>query len=86
VIAGDFDPVEAKKLVEKYFGTIPAGPALVDRPFRWIPSLSGEKVVEALDRVPQERVSIVRTGSFSGSARRIPARRSRPPRRSWNRP
>jgi len=28
VIAGDFDPAEAKRLVEKYFGTIPPGPAL----------------------------------------------------------
>lgn len=55
VIAGDFDPAEAKRLVEKYFGGIPAGPPL-DRPTWWIPKLDGEKVVEALDRVPQERV------------------------------
>ncbi len=26
VIAGDFDPAEAKRLVEKYFGVIPPGP------------------------------------------------------------
>ena len=58
VIAGDFDPAAARKLVEKYFGGIPAGPPL-DRPGRWIPSLSGEKVVEATDRVPQERVYMV---------------------------
>jgi len=58
VIAGDFDPAEAKKLVEKYFGNIPAGPPL-DRPERWVPSLSGEKVVEAADRVPLERVYMV---------------------------
>src|SRR6266508_3506094 len=31
VIAGDFDPADAKRLVEKYFGGIPPGPAL-DRP------------------------------------------------------
>ncbi|MEO8431256.1 MAG: pitrilysin family protein [Acidobacteriota bacterium] len=55
VIAGDFDPAEAKRLIEKYFGGIPAGPPL-DRPTRWIPTLSGEKIVEATDRVPQERV------------------------------
>ena len=36
VIAGDFDPAEAKRLVEKYFGGIPAGPAL-DRPALFIP-------------------------------------------------
>src|SRR5262245_7227700 len=54
VIAGDFDPAEAKKLVEKYFGTIPAGPAL-DRPPRGGANLDGEKIVEVNDRVPQER-------------------------------
>ncbi len=35
VIAGDFDPAEAKKLVEKYFGDLPPGPPL-DRPARSI--------------------------------------------------
>ncbi len=55
VIAGDFDPAEAKRLVEKYFGSIPAGPSL-DRPTLWIPTLSGEKIIEATDRVPQDRV------------------------------
>ncbi|HEY6049902.1 MAG TPA: pitrilysin family protein, partial [Thermoanaerobaculia bacterium] len=45
VIAGDFDPAEAKRLVEKYFAGIPAGPPL-DRPTLWIPTLSGEKIVE----------------------------------------
>ncbi len=54
VIAGDFDPAEAKRLVEKYFGPIPAGPP-VDRPKLWIPTLQGEKIVEATDRVPQDR-------------------------------
>ncbi len=54
VVAGDFEPVEAKRLVEKYFGGIPAGPAL-DRPARWMPQLEGEKIVEVNDRVPQER-------------------------------
>src|SRR5688500_3166192 len=54
VIAGDFDPAEAKRLVEKYFGSLPPGPAL-DRPARDVPELDGEVVVEADDRVPQER-------------------------------
>jgi len=54
VIAGDFDPAEAKRLVEKYFGTIPAGPAL-DRPVKGTPKLDGERIVEVNDRVPQER-------------------------------
>jgi zinc protease len=57
VVAGDFDPAEAKRLVEKYFGSIPPGPAL-DRPARWIPKLDGERVIEVKDRVPQERVYI----------------------------
>jgi len=57
VIAGDFDPAEAKKLIEKYFGDIPPGPAL-DRPAKWIPRLEGEKLVEVNDRVSLERVYI----------------------------
>jgi zinc protease len=54
VVAGDFDPAEAKRLVEKYFGTIPPGPAL-DRPAKSMPKLDGEKIIEAYDRIPQER-------------------------------
>ncbi len=58
VIAGDFDVAEAKQLVEKYFGSIPPGPPL-DRPTKFIPTLEGEKIVEAMDRVPQERVYMI---------------------------
>jgi zinc protease len=58
VVAGDFDVDEAKRLVAKYFGGIPAGPAL-DRPARFIPKLDGEKIVEVADRVPQERTYFV---------------------------
>ena len=57
-IAGDFDPAEAKALVAKYFGPIPAGPPL-DRPRLYIPKLDGEKIVEANDRVPQDRVYMI---------------------------
>lgn len=53
-IAGDFDPAEAKRLIAKYWGDIPPGPAL-DRPARYIPTLDGEKILEVKDRVPQER-------------------------------
>jgi zinc protease len=53
-IAGDFDPAEAKTLVAKYFGGLQAGPAL-DRPERYMPVLNGEKIIEVMDRVPQER-------------------------------
>jgi zinc protease len=55
VIAGDFDPAQAKALVAKYFGGIPAGPALA-RPALFLPAVASEKVVEVADRVPQERV------------------------------
>jgi zinc protease len=58
VIAGDFDVAEAKRLVEKYFGSLPPGPPL-DRPTKYIPKLNGEKVVEAYDRVPLARTYIV---------------------------
>lgn len=54
VVAGDFDPAQAKTLIEKYFGTIPPGPAL-DRPAKSMMALNGAKVVEVNDRVPQER-------------------------------
>jgi zinc protease len=57
-VAGSFDPAEAKRLVQKYFGPIPPGPAL-ERPKRWVPKLDGEKIVEAKDRVPQERTYMV---------------------------
>jgi zinc protease len=53
-ITGDFDPAEAKRVVEKYYGPIPPGPAL-DRPKYWVPLLNSEKVVEVKDHVPQER-------------------------------
>jgi zinc protease len=61
VIAGDFDKEQAKALIAKYFGPIPAGPAL-DRPALFIPKLDGEKVVEVADRVPQERIYMVFAG------------------------
>ena len=62
VIAGDFDPAQAKTLVEKYFGAIPPGPAL-DRPARWVPALNAERIVEVADRVPQERTYMVWPGT-----------------------
>jgi zinc protease len=53
-IVGDIDVPQTRKLVEKYFGGIPAGPAL-DRPPKWLPRLDSPKVIEVSDRVPQER-------------------------------
>lgn len=53
-IVGDFDVAEAKRLIEKYFGTLPAGAAL-DRPSKEIVKLSGEKIIEVSERAPQDR-------------------------------
>lgn len=61
-IAGDFDRDQAIKLVEKYFGPIATGPVL-DRPRRWLPFLHSNKVVEARDRVPQERTYMIWPGA-----------------------
>ena len=67
VVSGDFEPAEAKRLVTRYFGSIPPGPAL-DRPRRFLARLDGEKIVEVNDRVPQERVFIVWPGPDIGAA------------------
>jgi zinc protease len=54
-IAGDFDPARTKMLVEKYFGTIPAGPP-VERLEDWIPDLDGEVRTVAEDDVELARL------------------------------
>ena len=54
-IAGDFEPSEARALVEKYFGEIPRGPQptpMTDAPA----SLSEETVVRKEDKVPHDKV------------------------------
>jgi zinc protease len=53
-ITGDFDVVEAKRLIQKYYGPITPGPAL-DRPKSWMAGIQGEKIIEVNDHVPQER-------------------------------
>lgn len=58
VIAGDFEPAVAKQLVEKYFGSIPPGPALA-RPKLSPVALAAGKTIEIADRVPQQRVYMV---------------------------
>src|SRR2546427_3610659 len=40
-VAGDIDPDEAKRLVERYFGDLPPAPP-VARLQRWVPGLDGE--------------------------------------------
>jgi zinc protease len=54
VIAGDLDIDQAKRMVESYYGGIPAGPR-INRPTRWISHLSAEKTVNVPDAVPQVR-------------------------------
>lgn len=50
VIGGDFNLVEARKLVDHYFGSIPPGQP-IDRMNGWIPQIPGVKRVTAEDRV-----------------------------------
>ncbi len=54
-IAGDITPDAARELVERYFGSIPAGPP-VARYRAWIARRSGEQRQTVEDRVPQARV------------------------------
>ncbi len=54
-LSGDFDPTEAKKLIQKYFGPLPAGPALTHQKSD-VPLLSQDKKIFATDRVPQARL------------------------------
>ena len=49
-IAGDFDPAEAKRLVTKYFGPIPAGPQ-VEKLKPWVPELKESRRIRMTDRV-----------------------------------
>ncbi|MFL6230763.1 MAG: M16 family metallopeptidase [Pyrinomonadaceae bacterium] len=57
-IAGDFDPKEVRRLVEKYFGPIPKGPDVV-KPTPVQPKLDGVKRVEMQDRVALPRLYMV---------------------------
>jgi len=57
-IAGDFDPAEAKRLVAKYFGPIPAGPKPVrQRPPT--PRLTQQERIRMTDRVGLARLYLV---------------------------
>ncbi|MEA3540103.1 MAG: pitrilysin family protein [Pseudomonadota bacterium] len=56
VLAGDIDAATAKPLVEKYFGDLPAGPAVERRLRAWVPERS-ETVRETMeDQVSNTRI------------------------------
>ena len=55
VVAGDFQPAEAKQLIEKYFGGIPTGAAF-DRPKQQDVKLAETKVLVAEDKVQLPRL------------------------------
>jgi predicted Zn-dependent peptidase len=63
VLAGDIDAKEARPLVEKYFGAIPAGPKSV-LPTVQIPTLAAPKTVTLKDRVAA--TLILRTWAVPG--------------------
>ncbi|MEW5807220.1 MAG: pitrilysin family protein [Acidobacteriota bacterium] len=55
VIAGDFDPAQAKDLVEKYFTSIPPGPPIT-RLTTWVPELKETRKIIMEDRVSLPRI------------------------------
>jgi zinc protease len=57
-IAGDFNPAEARRFVEKHFGKIPSGPA-VTRPNPPQPRLTESKEIVMQDRVTLPRLYLV---------------------------
>ncbi len=57
-IAGDFDPAEAKRLVMRYFGSIPAGPKPAHRSPS-MPRLTAEQRIRMTDRVGLARLYLV---------------------------
>ena len=57
VLAGDINPAQAKSMVEKYFGSIPASEPIY-RQEAWIPELSKEIRLDMQDRVPLPRMYV----------------------------
>ncbi len=55
VVAGDVQPDDVRKRVERYFGDIAPGPVL-KRTQAWVAKMSGEKRATLQDRVPQSRI------------------------------
>jgi len=55
VVAGDINPEEALKKVDKYFGDIPSGPPIA-KYSAWVPKMTGSHRQYMEDRVPQSRI------------------------------
>ena len=54
-VAGDFDPAQAKQLIEKHFASIPPGPP-IERLKNWVPQLEGIRRTQVTDRIELPRV------------------------------
>lgn len=67
VLAGDFDPVQAKKWVDKYFAGIPKGTRPIPRPEVKEPAQSAEKRVTFYDKVQLPMVILAYHGPEMGS-------------------
>jgi zinc protease len=67
VLAGDIDPKTAREKVEKYFGSIPAGPPVTHQQV-WIAKMTGVHRNVAQDRVPLPRIYMVWNVPQFGSA------------------
>jgi len=69
-IVGDFDPPAALALVERYFGPIPANPAVAPAPSTLIQTTASAEMRETvLDRVPLPRLyAACRTPAFGSAA------------------
>ncbi|MET0442621.1 MAG: pitrilysin family protein [Casimicrobiaceae bacterium] len=57
VIAGDFDPANARRLVQKYFGSFARGPD-VPKPSVVTPPIDGERRLTVTDRVELPRLNL----------------------------
>jgi zinc protease len=57
VIAGDFDEAQARRLVQKYFGSFARGPA-VPRPSVATPPITAERRVTVTDRIELPRLDL----------------------------
>ena len=57
VIAGDFDPANARRLVQRYFGSFARG-ADVPKPAVATPPIAGERRLEVTDRIELPRVDL----------------------------